>query len=174
MAGSIAVPASADADAISALAHRSFSATFAHLYSPHDLAEFLAGWNQPTQLAQQLADPDWAIRVWRDAEGIAGFIKMGPLDLPLPPRQCDEVAATELHQLYVESRAQGMGAAQALMGWALDWARAAGYARIYLSVFIDNHRAQAFYRRYGFAEVGCNPFRVGATIDDDRIWRLDL
>ena len=65
-------------------------------------------------------------------------------------------------------------AAQALMGWALDWARTAGYARIYLSVFIDNHRAKAFYRRYGFAEVGRNPFRVGTTIDDDRIWRLDL
>ena len=33
---------------------------------------------------------------------------------------------------------------------------------------------EPFYRRYGFVDIGRNPFRVGNHIDEDRIWRLDL
>ncbi len=53
------------------------------------------------------------------------------------------------------------------------WARARA-SILYLSVFTENHRAQAFYRRYGFTDVGRNAFRVGNHIDEDRFFRLDL
>ena len=59
------------------------------------------------------------------------------------------------------------------MDWAIDRSRARA-AILYLSVFTENRRAQAFYRRYGFVDVGRNAFRVGNHIDEDRIWRLDL
>ena len=36
------------------------------------------------------------------------------------------------------------------MDWALDEARRRGARQLYLSVFIDNHRARRFYERYGF------------------------
>ncbi|GAA3260048.1 hypothetical protein GCM10020258_22280 [Sphingomonas yabuuchiae] len=43
-----------------------------------------------------------------------------------------------------------------------------------LSVYVDNHRAKAFYARYGFVDVGRYDFPVGGTIDEDRIMRLSL
>lgn len=163
----------ADADALSRFAERAFCDTFAHLYDPADLTAFLATWNTPERIRAQIADQGWAIRVARGADdAIAGFAKMGPVDLSLPPGHSAD-KATELHQLYVSEAAKGTGVTAALMAWAIDWARERG-AILYLSVFIDNHRAQAFYRRYGFVDVGRNPFRVGSHIDEDRIWRLDL
>jgi diamine N-acetyltransferase len=71
-------------------------------------------------------------------------------------------------------RAKGTGAAQMLMDWTIDHARGAGYRRLVLSVFIENHRAQRFYERYGFVEIGRNAYVVGDTIDDDRVWMLRL
>jgi len=168
------IAAPADADALSAFAEASFVATFGHIYDPADLAIFLAGWNPPHRLAAQIADPDWTLALVRDAggSGILGFIKLGPLDFDLPAGQPAE-DATELHQLYVGETAKGTGVAAALIEWGIAWARERA-SILYLSVFGENRRAQAFYRRYGFADVGRNAFRVGNHIDEDRIWRLDL
>ena len=162
-----------DAEVLSRFAAQAFTDTFAHLYDPADLGAFLATWNPPERIRAQIADPAWAIRIARGAHGeIAGFAKMGPIDFDLPPGQ-PAAGATELHQLYVGEAAKGTGLAAALMQWAIGWARERA-SILYLSVFIENHRAQAFYRRYGFVDVGRNPFRVGNHIDEDRIWRLDL
>lgn len=162
-----------DAGALSAFAIASFQHTFAHLYDPKDLAIFLTEWNQADDLAVQIQSPEWAIALVRDDAGdILGFVKTGPLDLPLPDDQPHD-ESTELHQLYVHERAKGQGVAAALMDFALDWARQRAQI-FYLSVFSENPRAQRFYSRYGFYDVGRNPFRVGNHIDEDRIWRLDL
>ncbi|MEI9927299.1 MAG: GNAT family N-acetyltransferase [Sphingomonas sp.] len=72
------------------------------------------------------------------------------------------------------ARGRAAGVAAPLMDWVLATARARGYARIVLSVFVDNLRAQRFYARYGFAEVGRYRFAVGEHLDDDRIWARDL
>ena len=49
-----------------------------------------------------------------------------------------------------------------------------GFDDIVLTVYIDNHRARRLYEKAGFVEVGHYPFRVGSTIDDDRIMRRAL
>lgn len=168
------IPADAsDAEALSAFAEGSFRHTFGHIYDPADLAVFLAGWNPPDRIRAQIADPDWTIALVRGGDGaILGFIKLGPIDFDLPEGQ-PAAGATELHQLYVDEAAKGRGVAAALIEWGIAWARERA-SILYLSVFTENDRAQAFYRRYGFVDVGRNAFRVGNHIDEDRIWRLDL
>lgn len=173
MSFTIETPTAADADAVSQTAEVVYCATFRG-YPEKDLREFLAGWMPPAKVAAQLASPEWHYRVIRDAEGVAGFIKLGAVDFDLPATEPEIEDAVELHQLYMQPRIHGTGAAAALMEWALGHAREMECNRMYLSVFIENLRAQAFYRRYGFYEVGKNPFRVGTIVDDDRIWRLDL
>lgn len=163
----------ADAAEISAFAAASFVHTFGHLYRSEDLAAFLGTWNQANILQQQAQDPSWALALIRFTNGrIAGFTKCGPIDFDLPSGQPGE-DATELHQLYVHDDAKGTGVAAALMDFAVGWARQRA-SILYLSVFSENFRAQKFYTRYGFTDVGRNPFRVGEHIDEDRIWRLDL
>lgn len=161
------------AAALSAFAVDAFVATFGHIYTPQNLAIFLADWNTPDRLMAQLADPAFAIALVRDGKKIAGFAKLGPIDFDLPNGHRAD-GAIELHQLYLAETAKGTGIADALMRWAIDEARARGHAILYLSVFTENPRAQAFYRRYGFVDIGRNAFRVGNHIDEDRIWRLDL
>lgn len=171
------IPTLDDAEAITNVAETTFTATFAHLYSLGDITHFFTEWMPPAKVRAQLGDPDWAFRIVRDDSAVGrpviGYIKLGPVDFDLPPGEQAE-GALELHQLYLLPAAQGSGAAAALMDWAMKQAKARGAQRLYLSVYIDNIRAQRFYARYGFYEVGKNPFRVGNTVDDDRIWRCDL
>jgi GNAT superfamily N-acetyltransferase len=118
----------------------------------------------------ELEDPACQVRL-ADAEGKAiGFAKLGPLGLPVAPQR----PALELKQLYLLQSAHGRGIAPVLMDWVLDQARRRGAAELYLSVWTRNHRARAFYARYGFVFVAPYAFMVGEQADEDEIWRLDL
>jgi len=157
----------ADATALTEMAQRSFVETFAHLYGQADLEGFIADAFGPSGLPSHVGAPGYAIRLALEDGAIAGFAKLGKNSLPAP-------AAVELKQLYVLGAWQGRGVAAALMEWALATARAQGARTMVLGVFAGNVRAQRFYARYGFAEIGRNPFRVGQQIDDDRIWSVKL
>lgn len=159
----------ADAAALDALFDESFTDTFGHLYAAEDLALFLSGFSVE-DWARELADPGLAFRV-AEADGrLAGYAKLGPVALPVEPAG----PAAELRQFYLLKPWHGAGIAQALMDWVLETARARGAAELYLSVFTENHRARAFYARYGFEEVGPYIFRVGNHEDRDIIMRVGL
>lgn len=165
-------PTPADGPALGDMARRSFTETFGHLYDPADLSSFLdTAFGRETGLPAQIADPALRIRCARADGEIIGFCKLGPPSLPMPDPHPE---AMELRQLYILNAWHGRGVAQEMMAWALDQARAAGAPEMYLSVFIDNHRAQRFYARYGFVDVGPYVFMVGNHADEDRLYRLKL
>jgi len=158
-----------DAEALAELGRRSFVETFGHLYTAENLAAFLAT-HSSDSWAQELADPAFAIRIGEvDGKTIA-YAKIGPPKLPFEPRG----KAIELRQFYLLADWHGSGLASELMRWVLDTARARGGDDLYLSVFVDNARARAFYARYGFVEEGRYAFMVGAHADEDIVMRLAL
>jgi ribosomal protein S18 acetylase RimI-like enzyme len=158
-----------DAAALADLHRRSFVETFAHLYRPEDLEAFLAQLTEQGFRAE-LLDGQHQIRFAEsDGEPVA-FVKLGPITLPVEPSR----PALEFRQLYVLKEWQGAGVAQALSEWAIGQARRRGAEELYLSVFTENHRAKAFYRRYGFTYVGPYSFMVGEQADEDEIWKLEL
>lgn len=159
----------ADAEALAAFAERTFTETFGHLYPSEDLANYVASKYRPHVIATEIAEPDTRYRLALREGAIIGYCKMGVVDM-----EVDATDALELHRLYVDSSAKGAGVAQSLMDEALDWARGKGAKRMYLSVWENNARAQAFYRRYGFAHVGEHKFMVGRVADRDFILRLAL
>ena len=165
----------ADAAAVRQLFHDSFTATFAHLYPPAELAGFLA---DATEERFRLAceAPDQAVMLGEAEDGTPlGYCALGPYDLE---GHIPELLAGRrwwmLRQLYLAEAAKGTGLAHALMEWALTESRERGMQDIYLTVWIENHRARRFYDRHGFHEVGKYPYVVGNTVDDDRILRLTL
>jgi GNAT superfamily N-acetyltransferase len=158
-----------DAALLSTLSTRAFTETFGHLYTPADLAAFLARLDAASWAAE-LADPALAIRLAEDDGVAAGFAKLGPPGAAFTPPG----PHAELRQLYVLAPWHGTGLADALMNWTIDTARAQGAAALYLSVFIDNPRARRFYERHGFERVGSYTFMVGDQADEDDVMRLAL
>ena len=162
-----AVPA--DAGALSQLGRETFTETFGHLYSPANLAAFLRTQDE-AQWAGQLADPAFAVRVVAVSGELVGYAKLGPPSLPFEPRG----RSIELRQFYVRKPWHGHGIAAELMTWAIAEAKARQAEDLYLSVFVDNHRARRFYARYGFEFVGLYAFMVGDHADEDHVMRLSL
>ncbi|MCW3798094.1 GNAT family N-acetyltransferase [Sphingomonas sp. BN140010] len=159
----------ADLPAIDRVFRTSFCDTFAHLYAPEDLASFL-GQFTPGAWQREFDDPAFAFQVGGQDGDVVGYAKLGPVKLP----HVDPEGAIELKQLYLLGQAHGTGLARQLMEWVLDEARRRGAKRIALSVWEDNRRAQAFYRRYGFEDRGPYAFMVGNQADCDRVWEANL
>jgi GNAT superfamily N-acetyltransferase len=159
----------ADAALLADLGRRSFVETFGHLYAPEDLTAFLATHSEEGWRAE-LADPAFSVRLAEEDGEPVAYAKLGPPSLPFEPRG----PSIELRQFYVLKPWQGTGLARELMGWVLDCARASGAHDLYLSVFVDNHRARRFYQGYGFTFVGTYKFMVGGHADEDHVMRLAL
>lgn len=167
------VPGLEDATALSACAQAIFRDTFAYMNYPlDDLAAFLETAMGVSAYAAQIADPGYAMRVARNQAGeIVGFVKAGPNDLPMPDGEPARERTFELHQLYLNEGAKGTGLADRMMAFVECEAHERGAVAVYLSVYVENARAQRFYARHGYVEIGKNPFRVGSQVDDDRVWR---
>ena len=158
-----------DRAAVGALFHRGFTDTFGHLYERGDLAAFFDRFTDEAWRAE-FADPAYAFRLAEDDGALAGYVKLGPVTLPVETGR----KAIELRQLYVLTPWQGEGIAPVLMDWAIGEARRRGAEELYLTVFTENHRARRFYVRYGFEAVGRYEFMVGSHADEDIIMRLQL
>lgn len=159
-----------DAEALAKFSADTFVDTFGHLYPPEDLASYLAASYGAAIQAAEIADASTRYRLALSDGRIVGYCKMGEVKMDVARAE----RGRELHRLYVDADTKGSGVAQALMDDGLAWARGAGAEALYLSVWENNQRAQRFYRRYGFTEIGQHAFMVGSIADRDLIWRLAL
>lgn len=158
-----------DVAAIDRVFRQSFCDTFAHLYRPADLESFLARFTAEAW-TEEMRDPRFAFRVAQAGGEVVGYAKLGPLVLPVDAAE----PAAELRQIYILKEWHGRGIAAALMDWAIGEARRRGCRELYLTVYVDNHRARRVYDRYGFVPVGPYHFMVGEQADEDIIMRLKL
>lgn len=156
----------ADLGAIDRIFRASFCATFAHLYADEDLQAFLGKFTRDAW-AEEMADPAYVFRLAEEDGKAVGYVKLGPLTLPVEPGP----PVCELRQLYVLDQWHGTGVARALIDWALAEAERRGFLMLFLTVYTDNHRARRFYERYGFEAVGRYDFMVGKQADEDIIMR---
>lgn len=80
----------------------------------------------------------------------------------------------EIHRLYVDRDWHGKGLAPALMDACLQALKVHGSDVVWLGVWEHNPRAIAFYRKFGFAEVGDHVFPVGNDPQRDIIMMRSL
>jgi GNAT superfamily N-acetyltransferase len=158
-----------DAEALDRIFDSSFCDTFAHLYKPEDLNAFLTSFGVEDWRAV-LADPRFAFRIAEVDGKPVGYVKLGPVDIPIDTTQ----RAILLQQFYLLTEYHGQGIAQQLMDWAFDEALRRGAEEVYLTVFVENRRARRFYDRYGFQAVGRYDFMVGNHADEDVVMRKTL
>jgi GNAT superfamily N-acetyltransferase len=158
----------ADARTLSELGARTFTETFAHLYPPHDLEAFLAEAYGLERTKADLADlrkASWLVE--QDGEPI-GYALAGPCALPHPDVTPD---CGELKRIYFVKGRQGGGLGKRLFADVMDWLQSGGPRNVWIGVWSENHGAQRFYERHGFARVGEYGFAVGGTVDHEFILR---
>jgi diamine N-acetyltransferase len=170
----------ADVPALAALKRATFYETFvegfAIPYPPADRARFEAETYGEAIVAAEIADPAHATWVVEGPDGaLVAYAHVGPCKLPHGDVRTGEL---ELYQLYMLQGQQGGGLGRALMERALGWiegrsSRDGGSGRIWLGVWSGNLRAQRFYDRFGFRQVGDYHFAVGDHRDQEFILRRD-
>lgn len=165
----LAVPS--DAPALAALGAKTFLATFGHLYPQEDKDYFIAARYSLERTLQDIQDPSRAVTVVCRGEDMVAFLDCGSLTLPV---EAPEPDALELYRLYLDEDQKGTGLVHKLMEIALAWARSKGAPALYLGVWSQNERAKRLYTKYGFEIIGAYHFKVGNTLDDERIMRLAL
>ena len=158
-----------DAATLASLGARTFTDTFGHLYDPDDLDLFLKS-HAEEHWAAELCDPEFAVLLVEVSGEAVGYAKVGPPHLPFEPRG----TAVELRQFYLVKAWQGHGLADEMMAWVIDQDEQQDGNDLYLSVFVDNHRARRFYERWGFIAEGRYAFMVGSHADEDIVMRRPL
>ena len=160
----------ADGDALDAMAQAIWIETFAHGVSAEDAATYLAQAYGPNgKLLADLSSGAARFHLALVDGRVVGYAKVNPPWLPDA-----EPSALQLSQIYVSSDQHGAGIGKALLDWAIATARAEGATALLLTVWEENHRAAAFYRKHGFDHIGDYAFAVGTQIDTDHIMRLAL
>jgi ribosomal protein S18 acetylase RimI-like enzyme len=153
-----------DARQLADLAEATFRDTFGAANTAQDMnVHCRASYGEAIQAAE-IARPDM-LTLLGEADGrLTGFAQLRWGDAPA----CvTSAAAGEIQRLYVAREWHGKGVARALMHACLEAMRARGSEVVWLGVWERNPRAIAFYRKFGFAEVGEHVFAVGSDPQRD-------
>jgi ribosomal protein S18 acetylase RimI-like enzyme len=160
-----------DAEALSGLGQRTFIETFAKDNTPEDIGLFVSQTYTVENQLQEIQDPQRRIGIaWEGNEAVGYYhLKIG-----VPDPSVTGPKPVEILRLYVDSRFHGKGVARALMDRCLEIARSEGFETVWLGVWEHNHRAQAFYRKYGFVPVGAHDFVLGTDVQTDLVFARPL
>ena len=161
----------ADAAALAELGRRTFGETFAADNRPEDMEAYTAAAFALERVAAELADP---LAVWLVAEVGHAPVGYAKLYAGEAPEEVRGEGPVELVRLYVAREWLGRGAGAALMGACLEEARRGGHKTLWLGVWERNARARAFYRKWGFRDVGSHVFRLGSDAQTDVLMEREL
>ncbi len=161
----------ADAAPLAELAARTFADTYGAYNDPADMAAHLTGKYGEAKQAEELADP---AATYLLAEQDGRFLAYAYVVAGRSPAGIDLKAPVELMRFYVVRDWHGRGLAQRLMDACVEEARRRGGRTLWLSVWRENPRAIAFYRKAGFRLAGATSFRLGSQIQDDHVMAMDL
>jgi diamine N-acetyltransferase len=161
-----------DAAKLAEFGARTFEQSFGADNSPEDMRRHLdASWSPALQLAE-IGNPDIdTLILCEGADAWQGFtqLRAGKVSDGVP-----SIGSIELWRFYVDKPWQGQGVAAMLMEAAKRRARERGATSMWLGVWERNLRAQAFYRKHGFAPVGRQVFVVGTDPQTDLVMLCGL
>jgi ribosomal protein S18 acetylase RimI-like enzyme len=161
-----------DAAMLSAFGARTFFEAFASDNTPEDMEQHLRSAWRPELQSAEIADPLLDTLLACDASGApAGFaqLRAGHAPAGVATRH-----AIELKRFYVDRPWQGRGLARQLMDAVIARALERGALELWLGVWERNQRAQAFYRKCGFRQVGTQIFVVGKDPQTDHVMLREL
>ncbi|HEY8971745.1 MAG TPA: GNAT family N-acetyltransferase [Puia sp.] len=153
-----------DAAMIADMSRKTFYDSFAHQNTPEDIALYMdKQFTRESLIAEVGAPGNTFLVAWLDGQPV-GYVRL--LE-HAPPPGMGEGPAIEIVRLYAEQSVIGKGIGRALMQSSIDLARGKGIHWIWLGVWEHNHRAIAFYTKWGFEKFGDHPFILGTDKQTD-------
>ncbi|MEM6638399.1 MAG: GNAT family N-acetyltransferase [Pseudomonadota bacterium] len=163
-----------DAEALSALAIRTFTDAFGASNNPADVALYLDTHYRVEAIARDLADVSIVTLLAGDAP-FAGFAQLKPSDAGgFDAAGFGVQRPAKLSRLYVDEPWHGRGVAPQLLGALEDAARASECDAMWLTVWEHNARAIAFYSKCGFKVCGKTDFLLGTDPQRDFVMAIRL
>lgn len=159
----IKMATTADAKILAELGKKTFIDTFSKDNKQEDMDLYVQQtFGDEKQLAEILDNKRIISIAWVENTA-AGFYHLldGHLDESVTGER-----PIEILRLYVDSFWHGKGVGPALIKDCIEVARNKGYETIWLGVWERNYKAQSFYQKYAFEQVGKHTFRLG---NDDQI-----
>lgn len=156
-----------DAELLAGFARRTFSEAFSHNNNPEDMALYMAEAFQSEKQRAEILDPARRTMLAFEGDQLAGYYQLRAGQAEPCVKGPNPI---ELLRLYVDARWHGKGIAALLMENAIERARMEGFATLWLGVWDQNPRAMAFYKKWGFAEVGSHGFQLGNDAQTDLVY----
>lgn len=180
---SLRVATPADADAVAALAARTFALACPPSTTAEAIAEHIRTVLSLARFAAHLASPAHRVLLAEVDGGAVGYTMV----VAAPPADPDVAGAlrlrpeVELSKVYVERGSHGAGVARPLLAETLRVARELAGERgrdadagIWLGVNEHNARAIRFYGSQGFRIVGTRSFRLADSVETDHVMERPL
>lgn len=161
----------ADAAALTSIARQTFVEAYGHLISREDMLKHLDEFYFEQRQREELTRASLHTLFAFVGRALVGFAQ---LERETPPECVKDPSALMLKRLYVLRQWHGKGVAHALFDAVVETAWQQGLGSLWLSVWEQNPRAIAYYRKMGFEEVGSLVFVVGEDKQNDIIMSLDL
>jgi GNAT superfamily N-acetyltransferase len=139
--------------------------SFAAQNTPENMQAYLSGSFSPEIQASELADPQTRFLLIEEPDGtVEGYarLKFGTAPASIPGEK-----PLEISRFYACKAWIGKGVGAFLIQACLREARLAGCDTIWLDVWEENPRAIAFYRKWGFEQVGMQRFVLGEDVQHD-------
>ncbi|MGW0175288.1 N-acetyltransferase family protein [Rhodococcus sp. NPDC003322] len=169
MTVTVSAAAASDAAELAAVAAVTFPLACPPSVTADDVDDFLATVLSEQRFTEYLAAPDRTVLKAVIDGSIVGYAML----VDGLPDDADVRAAVtvlptvEISKLYVLPDHHGEGVSHHLMDAALEHARSAGVAGVWLGVNQENLRAQRFYAKQGFGRAGTKRFKVGDQLHHD-------
>ena len=156
------------------IGRKTFDDTFGNTCTKEDMRGVLDLYFNPAQVQLELLDDNDNFFFFEEDGLVKGYMRINAKhDCPLEAFQNRN--SVELVRLYVLKEFHGLGIANKLMDFAIDFSRNKGFNMMYLSVWEYNFRARGFYEKHGFLNSGIeNDFPLGSTPQTDYWFVKDI
>lgn len=155
-----------DIKALQAIAKQTFTETFGSQNTAEDLAKFLSEEYDFDKLKAEVENPESFYYFYYFEDELAGYLK---LNVGAAQTESDYPETLEIQRIYVLQKYQGKRIGLAMMQQALAVAKKLKKPQVWLGVWENNLKAQAFYQKSGFKKVGSHDFILGDDKQTDYI-----
>ena len=164
---------SKDAEMLAELSRKTFWDAFHDnpKNAPEDMADYMKTAFNSEQIKRELADKKAIFLVAEIENEAVGYAKLF-LDNREPEITGEK--PVELARLYSKQEFLGKGVGAKLLKKCFEEAEKFDCDVMWLGVWEFNPRAQAFYRKYGFYEVGKHVFQLGSDAQTDVLMQKEI